>query len=57
MWWAFNSMKESPWAAAAFRQARDQRGQHYHRRPARTGRQMDAHLVAMLDHQHHLPPH
>ena len=24
-------MKESPWAAAAFRQARDQRGQHYHR--------------------------
>lgn len=31
MWWAFNSMKESPWAAAAFRQARDQRGQHYHR--------------------------
>lgn len=31
MWWAFNSMKESPWAAAAFREARDQRGQHYHR--------------------------
>jgi hypothetical protein len=31
MWWAFNSMKESPWAAAAFRQARDQRGQQYHR--------------------------
>ena len=31
MWWAFNSMKESPWAAAAFRQARDQRGQRYHR--------------------------
>lgn len=31
MWWAFNSMKDSPWAAAAFRQARDERGQHYHR--------------------------
>lgn len=31
MWWAFNSMKESPWAAAAFRQARDQHGQRYHR--------------------------
>jgi transposase len=31
MWWAFNSMKDSPWAAAAFRQARDQRGQRYHR--------------------------
>lgn len=30
MWWAFNSMKESPWAAQAFRQARD-RGQPYHR--------------------------
>jgi transposase len=31
MWWAFNSIKLSPWAAAAFRQARDQRGQRYHR--------------------------
>jgi hypothetical protein len=31
MWWAFNSLKESPWAAEAFRHARDQRGQHYHR--------------------------
>jgi transposase len=31
MWWAFNSMKESPWAATAFREARDQRGQRYHR--------------------------
>lgn len=31
MWWAYNSLKESPWAAAAFRQARDQRGQRYHR--------------------------
>ncbi|MFL6179643.1 MAG: IS110 family transposase, partial [Actinomycetes bacterium] len=31
MWWTFNSMKESPWAAAAFREARDQRGQRYHR--------------------------
>ncbi|GFG70940.1 IS110 family RNA-guided transposase [Mycolicibacter senuensis] len=31
MWWAFNSMKESPWAAAAFREARTQRGQRYHR--------------------------
>jgi transposase len=30
-WWAFNSMKVSPWAAQAFRQARDERGQHYHR--------------------------
>jgi transposase len=31
MWWAYNSMKDSPWAAAAFREARDQRGQRYHR--------------------------
>ena len=31
MWWAYNSMKESPWAAAAFRDARDHRGQRYHR--------------------------
>jgi hypothetical protein len=31
MWWAFNSVKTSPWAAAVFRQARDQRGQRYHR--------------------------
>lgn len=31
MWWAFNSIKESPWAAAAFRAARDQHGQRYHR--------------------------
>lgn len=31
MWWAYNSMKESPWAAAAFREARDHRGQRYHR--------------------------
>jgi transposase len=31
MWWAYNSMKESPWAAAGFRQARDQHGQRYHR--------------------------
>lgn len=31
MWWAFNSIKESPWAAAAFRNARDHRGQRYHR--------------------------
>ena len=30
-WWAFNSMKESPWAAAAFQQARQQHGQRYHR--------------------------
>src|SRR4029453_4413013 len=30
-WWAYNSMKESPWAAAAFRQARDQRGRRHHR--------------------------
>ncbi len=29
MWWAFNSIKVSP--AAAFREARDLRGQHYHR--------------------------
>ena len=26
MWWAFNSIKMSPWAAAAFRDARDQKG-------------------------------
>ncbi|WP_454158307.1 IS110 family transposase [Microbacterium lacticum] len=31
MWWAFNSIKMSPWAAAAFRDARDQKGQRYHR--------------------------
>jgi transposase len=31
MWQAFNSIKESDWAAAAFREARDHRGQHYHR--------------------------
>jgi transposase len=31
MWWAFNSLKTSPWAATAFRQARDERGQRYHR--------------------------
>jgi transposase len=31
IWWAFNSLKTSPWAAAAFRQARDERGQRYHR--------------------------
>ncbi len=31
MWWSFNSIKVSPWAAAAFREARDLRGQHYHR--------------------------
>ena len=30
-WWAFNSLKVSPWANAAFRQARDERGQRYHR--------------------------
>jgi transposase len=31
MWWAFNSIKESTWAAGVFREARDQRGQRYHR--------------------------
>ena len=31
MWWAFNSIKESPWAAAAFHEARHERGQRYHR--------------------------
>jgi transposase len=31
MWWAYNSMKQAPWAKAAFRDARDRRGQHYHR--------------------------
>lgn len=31
MWWAFNSLKTSPWAAAAFKQARTHRGQRYHR--------------------------
>lgn len=28
MWWAYNSMKEAPWAKAAFRDARDRPGQH-----------------------------
>jgi transposase len=31
MWWAYNSMKEAPWAKAAFHDARDRRGHHYHR--------------------------
>ena len=31
MWWSYNSLKESSWASAAFREARDQRGQRYHR--------------------------
>lgn len=31
MWWAFNSLKVSPWAAHTFRVARDERGQRYHR--------------------------
>lgn len=31
MWWAFNSLKVSPWANEAFRHARDHRGQRYHR--------------------------
>jgi transposase len=31
MWWAFNSIKLSPWANTAFRAGRDERGQHYHR--------------------------
>jgi transposase len=31
MWWGYNSIKEAHWAAAAFREARDHRGQRYHR--------------------------
>lgn len=31
MWWAFNSLKLSPWAAQAYRTARNERGQRYHR--------------------------
>lgn len=31
MWWSYNSLKESSWASAAFREARNQRGQRYHR--------------------------
>ncbi len=31
MWWAFNSLKISPWASTAFQQARTERGQRYHR--------------------------
>lgn len=30
MWWSYNSLKESDWAADAYRQARD-RGQHHYR--------------------------
>lgn len=30
-WWAFNSLKMSPWASEAFQSARTQRGQRYHR--------------------------
>jgi transposase len=56
MWQAFNSVKQSPWAAAAFRQARDQRGQHYHR-AARPRRPVDADHLALLDRRHHLRPH
>ena len=56
MWWAFNSLKTSPWAASAFRQARDQRGQRYHRAPPRPRRPLDADSVAMLDQPHHLQP-
>jgi transposase len=31
MWWAFSSLKVSPWANEAFRYARDHRRQRYHR--------------------------
>lgn len=31
MWWAFNSLKTSPWASDAFQTARNERGQRYHR--------------------------
>lgn len=31
MWWAFNSLKTSPWASEAFQAARTERGQRYHR--------------------------
>ena len=31
MWWAFNSLKVSPWAAQAFQTGRAERGQRYHR--------------------------
>ncbi len=31
MWWAFNSLKMSPWASDAFQTARTERGQRYHR--------------------------
>lgn len=31
MWLAFNSIKTSPWANQAFREAREERGQRYNR--------------------------
>ncbi len=52
----FNSMKESPWAAAAFRQARDQRGQRYHRALRGLVRPLDARPVALLDRPRPLRP-
>lgn len=55
MLWAYNSMKESPWAAAAFREARDQRAA-LPPRPARPVRALDADLAALLDRQRALRP-
>ena len=55
MWWAFNSMKESPWAAAAFRQARDQHGQRYHRAPRGVGARW-MRILDLLDHTTNYDP-
>jgi transposase len=49
MWWAYNSMKEAPWAAAAFRDARDHRGQ-LPPRATRISRPLDARALDVLDH-------
>lgn len=47
MWWAYNSIKESPWAAAAFREARDQRGQQYRLGIASVAVKVSSHISAI----------
>ena len=54
MWWAFNSMKTSPWAAAAFRASPRPARPALPPRPPRPRRPLDAGPVALLDRPHHL---
>jgi hypothetical protein len=56
-WWAFNSLKVSPWANAAFRQARDERAPALPPRPSRARGPLDAGAMALLDRPHPLRPH